>query len=169
MNPETLKAEARKVAHLRAELLTHYLDLRTDDVALTDTLDGLTDFSEMVAAVIQSALDDATMQVGIKARLDEIKARLSRYEAREERKRALAQELMVLAGVRKLERPEFTVSFRASPAKVIILNEAEIPDDLMRVTVEPNKSKIRDLLKTGEDVPGATLSNQPDCISIRTK
>lgn len=169
MNPENLRHEAATVAKLRADLLAQYPDLREDEQTLCDTLDGLTSFNEMIAAVVMSALDDKVICAAIHARLDDLKARADRYANREQRKRELASSLMILAELRKIERPEFTISLKASPPRTIITDETALPDQYVKIVRQPDKTAIKDALKAGVSVPGAMLSNQPETISIRTR
>ena len=172
MNPEIAKHEAVTVAKLRDDLLAKYPELHEDEQALADTLSGLTNFNEMVSAVVMSSLDDKVMYAAITARMEDLQLRAERYGHREARKRQLATDLMALSGVRKITEPEFTISLKASPPKVIITDEFELPDAFKKVvpaTWRPDKNAIKDALKAGVSVPGAALSNQPDTISIRTK
>jgi len=74
---------------LRNALLERYPDI--DDETLRDTLEGLTDFSDMIAVLIRSAIEDAAMAKGLKSLLDELKERLQRLDERANRKRVLAQ------------------------------------------------------------------------------
>ena len=90
---------------------------QADDETLLDTLEGITDLHEMIAAVIRSALVDEALHAGLRSRLDDMRERLSRLELRASKKRELALEAMTEAGLTKLEQPDFTASARAgSPA-----------------------------------------------------
>ena len=68
---------------LRARLGEEFPDL--DDDTIRDTLEGITDLHEMIAAVIRSALVDEALQAGLRSRLDDMKERLSRLDEREGR------------------------------------------------------------------------------------
>jgi Siphovirus Gp157 len=68
-----------------------------------------------------------------------------------------------------LELPEATLSIRRTPAHVVIYDPAELPDDYWRVHREPNKQKIKEALVAAAVVPGATLSNSADTLSIRIR
>ena len=92
---------------------------QADDETLLDTLEGITDLHEMIAAVIRSALVDEALHSGLRSRLDQMRERLSRLELRASKKRELALEAMTEAGLTRLEQPDFTASARAgSPALV---------------------------------------------------
>src|SRR6516164_392493 len=80
-----LSIEVSKFQLLRNQLLERYPN--TDDETLTDTLEGITDLHEMIAAVIRSALVDEALGFGLRSRLDDMKERLSRLELRGAKKR----------------------------------------------------------------------------------
>ena len=172
MNSETAQREAVNVARLRDDLLAKYHELHDDEQALADTLEGLTNFDAMVSAIILSSLEDKVMAAAIDARLEDLTMRGQRYLHREAKKRELAADIMALSGTRKITHAEFTASLKASPPRVIITEECDVPDEFKKIvpaTWNFDKKAIRDVLQSGQPVPGATLSNQPDTIQIRTK
>ena len=98
----------------------------TDDETIRDTLEGITDLHEMIAAVIRSALVDEALQAGLRGRLDDMKERLSRLDVRASKKRELALHAMSEVGLVKLEQPDFTASARVgSPALVVIAEDRD--------------------------------------------
>jgi hypothetical protein len=76
----TLTAEVSKYELLKQRLMTDYPTV--DEGTLLDTLEGITDLHEMIAAVIRSALVDEALQVGLRSRLADMKDRLARLEER---------------------------------------------------------------------------------------
>jgi hypothetical protein len=111
MYSPSLSLEITKYQLLKQRLLSAYP--QSDDETLQDTLEGITDLNEMIAAVIRSALVDEALQLGLRSRLGHMKQRLTRLELRGEKKRQLALDAMSEAGLRKLEQPDFTASVRA--------------------------------------------------------
>ena len=65
MNMPALKAEVQIYNCLRQKVMDQYRDL--DDETIRDTLEGITDLHEMIAAVIRSALVDEALQAGLRA------------------------------------------------------------------------------------------------------
>ena len=90
--------ETTKYRQLKDRLLADYPSL--DDETLADTLEGITDLNEMIAAVIRSALVDEALQSGLRQRLDEMKVRMVRLEQRSKRKRELCLEAMTEVGIK---------------------------------------------------------------------
>jgi hypothetical protein len=168
MNAPPLSIETTKYLQLRDRIVLTYPEV--DDETLRDTLEGITDLQEMIAAVIRSALVDEALQAGLRGRLDDMKERLSRLELRATKKRQLALEAMTEVGLAKLEQPDLTASARAgSPALVVVAEEA-IPD-AYRVPQPPklDRQALLAELKRGAGIPGVQLSNPQPVLMVRTK
>ena len=153
---------------VKQRLLTEYPNL--DEQTLADTLEGITDLHEMIAAVIRSALVDEALQVGLRSRLDDMKERLSRVELRSEKKRQLALDAMSEVGLRKLEQPDFTASVRAGLPALVVVTETEIPQGYW--VPQPPKVNRQALLadmKRGDQIPGVQLGNPKPILTVRTK
>ena len=70
----------------------------------------------------------------------------------------------------KLTAPDFTASIRINPPSLLIMSEAEIPQDFwVPQTPKLNKNGLLDAINSGWAVPGATLSNSEISLTIRTK
>ena len=166
--PAPAATEAFKYQSLKQQILTIYPDL--DDETLADTLEGITDLHEMIAAVIRSALVDEALQTGLRTRLEEMRQRLARLEERGAKKRQLALEAMCEAGLKKLEEPDFTASARAGLPPLVIVAEPEIPEPYW--VPQPPKLDRQSLLadlKRGAVIHGAQLGNPKPCLAVRTK
>jgi hypothetical protein len=163
-----LAAEASKYQMLKQRLLESYPNC--DDATLTDTLEGITDLHEMIAAVIRSALVDEALLSGLRGRLDDMKERLSRLELRAGKKRELALHAMSEAGLAKLEQPDFTASTRAGSPALIVVSEQTIPEAYwLPQPPKLDRQAILGELKRGIDIPGAQMSNPKPVLSVRTK
>jgi hypothetical protein len=163
-----LSVEASKYLQLKQRLLAEYPS--ADEETVLDTLEGITDMHEMIAAVIRSALVDEALQGGLRSRLDDMRVRLGRLEQRGLKKRQLAIEAMTEIGLTKLEQPDFTASVRAGSPSLVVTAEDLIPEDYW-VPQAPKLSRQALLsdLKQGESVPGAQLSNAHPVLMVRTK
>jgi len=163
-----ISAEATKYQLLKERLLADYPTL--DEETLGDTLEGITDLHEMIGAVIRSALVDAALQSGLRARLEEMRQRLTRLEERGAKKRQLALEAMSEVGLKKLEQPDFTASARSGLPGLVVVSEETIPEDFW--VPQPPKLDRQALLgelKRGTVVPGTQLSNPKPVLTVRTK
>ena len=164
----TLAVEVSKYQMLTQRLLKDYPNC--DDGTLRDTLEGITDLHEMIAAVIRSALVDEALQAGLRARIDDMKERLSRLDLRASKKRELALHAMSEAGLTKLEQPDFTASTRAGSPALVIISEQTIPPTYW--LPQPPKLDRQGLLgelKRGAEIAGAELSNPNPVLMVRTK
>jgi hypothetical protein len=163
-----LEAETLRYQRLREALLKEWPQL--DEETLADTLEGITDLHEMIAAVIRSALVDEALQSGLRGRLEEMKARLARLEERSRKKRDLALEAMVEVNLSKLEQPDFTASNRAgTPALMVIAEEAIPPNYWVPQAPKLDRQGVLSDLKRGAAVAGAQLSNPRPVLMVRTK
>src|SRR6476620_12623918 len=93
----SLKVESLKYRELKNRLQAEFSGL--DDETIADTLEGITDLNEMIAAVIRSALVDEALHSGLRFRVDDMRERLSRLELSAAKKRELALEAMTEVGL----------------------------------------------------------------------
>ena len=124
---------------LKQRLLSEYPEASTKK-RLADTLEGITDLHEMIAAVIRSALVDEALHAGLRLRVDDMKERLSRLELRASKKRQLALEAMSEVGLTKLEQPDFTASARAGSPALVVIAEDRIPGGLLAAAAAEARS-----------------------------
>jgi hypothetical protein len=163
-----LKNELQLYQTLRERLVEHLPDI--DDQTTRDTLEGITNLHEMIAAMIRSALVDEALHFGLHSRLDDMKERLSRLELRAAKKRELALEAMTEVGLAKLEQPDFTASARAGYPALVVIAEDSIPEPYW--LPQPRKLDRQGILaelKRGIEIPGARMSNPKPVLSVRTK
>ena len=163
-----LKAETHLYLEIRRRLLTRWPEIDGDTLA--DTLEGITNLHEMIAAVIRSALVDEALCAGLRLRADEMKQRHSRLDERAAKKRALALEAMTEVGLSKLEQPDFTASARAGTPSLVVISEDKIP--LAYWLPQPPKldrPALLGVLKRGDHVPGTQLNNPKPVLTVRTK
>ena len=163
-----LQTEVRRYQLLGEKIIQEFPSI--DDETIRDTLEGITDLHEMIAAVIRSALVDEALHAGLRFRLDDMRERLSRLELRASKKRELALEAMTEAGLSRLEQPDFTASARAGSPALVLVSEQTIPGAYW--LPQPPKLDRQGLLgelKRGAAIPGAELSNSKPVLMVRTK
>ena len=166
MNP--LGVELARYQLLKQRVLTNLSTL--DEETLRDTLEGITNLHEMIAAVIRSALVDEALHYGLRSRLDDMKERLSRLGLRANKKRQLALEAMTEVGLSKLEQSDFTASARAGTPALIVIAEDRIPEAYwLPQPPKLDRQSILGELKRGIEIPGTQMSNPQPVLSVRTK
>jgi len=140
-----------------------------DETLLADTLEGETNVHEFLTVVVARMCDADAFAVGINALINDLKERRDRFNDRYEAMRTLAFKVMTTADVRKLELAQATLSIRAGQPKVIITDEAALPEDCIRIKREPNKVLIKELISQGVPICGAELSNAEPTLAVRVK
>lgn len=152
---------------LKVRLRALYGD--NDEDLILDTLEGQTDLVELIVQMERARQRDERLVQGIKEWAAELSTRQARIQARADKIRDLIMETMERSGRKKIEAPDFTISLRNVPPKVIVSDEDAIPDQYLKVktTVSPDKAAIKDALDRGEEVPGCSLSNGGQGIAVR--
>ena len=170
--------EEHMALHLTAELLKHQHLQETlkaefpeaDDETLEDTLEGLTELTEMIAVVLRSHLQDLALIRGLKGRVAEMQARVARFERRADKKRQLATSVMEQAAIRKISEPDFTASLRRGSPALLIVDEVRIPVEFWKPQpAKLDRQKLLAMLKAGQAVPGAVLGEAGCSLMVRTK
>lgn len=146
------------------------LEPQIDEQTLADTVEGLTDVHEILAAVLRAALADEALATGLKCRLTEMEDRLARLKDRASKRRQIAKDVMVELDLKKLAAPDFSASIRAGLPALVVLDEDVVP----KTYWEPGEPRLRrqllaNDLKGGAEVAGATLSNPEPVLSVRTR
>ncbi len=145
-------------------------ELLEDDEAWLASLESETRFEELITQVVRRIEDSKALAEGTGIRLDELRARKDRFTHRVESLRNLLFKIMESAELSKLELSEATISVRkGSPQLVGEADPASLPDALCKISRSPDRTAIKEALKTGQAVPGFQLSNATPSLSIRIK
>jgi Siphovirus Gp157 len=165
---DKLAIESARYRHIRDRLRTE--DPQLDDQTLADTVEGLTDLHEILAAVIRAALTDEALASGLKCRIGDMQDRLTRLQDRAAKRRQMAKDVMVELDLKKLQAPDFTASLRPGMPALMVLNEDAVPSIYWQPG-EPRlkRQKLATDLKEGAEVEGATLSNPEPTLSVRVR
>ena len=139
-----------------------------DEVTLADTVEGLTDLHDIVAAIIRSVLIDEALASGLKGRIKEMQERLTRLEERAAKRRHIARDVMLEAEIKKITAPDFTLSLRSGTASLVVIDEAAIPEAFWEPQAPRlNRQELLAKLKQGSAIAGAQLSNPEPVLSVR--
>lgn len=149
---------------LRAE------DPQIDDHTLADTVEGLTDLHEIIAAIIRAALADEALATGLKGRIAEMQNRLERLQNCSAKRRQIAKDVMVELDLKKITAPDFTVSVRPGMPALLVLDEAAVPSIYWQPSAPRlNRHGLLHELKDGAEIEGVALSNPEPVLSVRTR
>jgi hypothetical protein len=145
-------------------------ELIEDDEAWLASLESETRFEELVTQLVRRIDDSKALAEGTAGRLTELQERKARMLHRMESLRNLLFKLMESAELAKLELPEATISVRKGTQQLVgEADPASLPDELCKISRSPDRTAIKDALKTGKEVPGFSLSNATPSLSIRIK
>ena len=147
-------------------------DPAIDEQTLADTVEGLSELPETLAAIVRAARDDEfTAEVRLKRMIADLTERRAMFNDRAQRRRARVAEAMDQVHMKRLAMPDFTASVRDGTPHVVFTDETIIPRDYIetRTTEHISKSKIGEAIKNGEHVPGAELSNPGRTLTVRTR
>jgi hypothetical protein len=148
-------------------LLVEYPELNDDEEFKMNVLEGETDFHRILTSLVRKAQFAGSIATGIAEEARRLGDRKRRYERQEDFNRALIKEVMEIAEIRKAELPLATLVISNKSASVIITDETLLPDNLVRIKREPNKTEIKKALEAGP-VAGAELSNGGTTLVIRS-
>ena len=143
-------------------------DPQIDEQTLADTVEGLTDVHEILAAIVRAALADEALANGLKGRIAQMQDRLDRLQDCAAKRRQIAKDVMIELDVKKIAAPDFTVSVRPGMPALLVLDEAAVPS----IYWEPRAPKLKRQellteLKDGVEIKGVALSNPGPVLSIR--
>ena len=141
-----------------------------DEETLADTVEGLTNLHDIVAAIIRSTLVDEALASGLKGRIKEMQERLARLEDRASKRRQIARDVMLETEIKKITAAEFTVSLRPGTPSVVVVDETALPADFWEPQAPRlNRQALLAELKQGRAIAGAELSNPEPVLSVRTR
>jgi hypothetical protein len=168
MNTEVLQTEAAYYRNLQDQLKQAYVEI--DDETLTDTLEGLSEFPQLVEQIVRSGLEDEDFIAALKARTDIMSGRLSRLKERFQKKRQLVAWALGAAGMTNLKACDFVVSLCEGATRLSVEDEGAIPTAYF-VPQPPklDRAGVTATLKRGETLAGAKLVQGEPYITVSTR
>ncbi len=134
-----------------------------------DTLDGETDVMDVVSNVLTQISEADAGMIACHEMAKKYSERRSLFDARKVRLNQMLKTILLCANQSKIPHPLGTVSLRKGTESVVITNEKEIPSQLCKTTVTPDKAEIKKQLQAGVQIDGAELVTGPQTISVRMK
>lgn len=163
LDPHIIRMQIQNLKVLHPELME-------DDEAWELSLESETDIDDLLTKIVRRIEDTKALVIGTKDRFEELKTRKERFETRIEGLRTLLFKMMEAADLKKRELPEATLSMRNGQQQLTgDADPTTLPDELCKISRDPDRAAIKDALKTGQTVPGYSLSNSQPTLSIRIK
>ena len=150
-------------------LQIEYPELADDDDLRADVFAGETALPEVLAKLVNTTLEAETMSDAIKGRATELAARKARFDRKANASRGLILDLMERANFPKLQLTEATLSVRQIAPSPIVIDEAALPDNCVRIERKPDMKAIKAEIEGGREVQGVAMSNGKASLTIRTK
>jgi hypothetical protein len=145
-------------------------DPQIDEQTLADTVEGLTDVHEILAAIVRAALADEALANGLKGHIAEMQNRLERLQNCAKKRRQIAKEAMIELDIKKITAPDFTVSIRSGMPSLLVIDEQAVPGIYWQpVAPRLKRQELLNELKQGSEITGVTLANPEPVLSVRTR
>ena len=165
-----MKLDVRELQQQIANLFLEFPELKDDEVLRADMLEGQTEIKAMFTTILHGIDDAQAFSDGADLRISQLAERKARFDMRVAFLRALILKIMRWADLRKVELAEATLSQRASQPKLLgDPDVALLPEELVKITRAPDRTKIREALLRGDFVPECSLSNAEPTLAIHTK
>lgn len=141
-----------------------------DDDLILDMTEGETSLFECVDALLEQNVSDHVLVEGIAKVMADLDARASRIGKRIDTRRALIEQAMLTAEIKKLERPTATLTMANRAPSLRVDDEASIPAEFWTAG-QPrlDRKALSAALKEGRPVAGAALSNAAPSLTVRVK
>jgi Gp157 protein len=142
----------------------------TDDAAVLKVLEGHgVEVANLLERVVAAALEAEKLEEACAQRIDDLVTRRQRFAHLGEAWRGTALAMMDALDIKRHRAPEFTLTLGDGLQKVMIEDEAKLPEEYWRITREPNKIAIKDDLQQGVVIPGAELGIGAPRLIVRTR
>lgn len=153
-----------EIAQQHRAMVDSLMSTQEDAAAIADTIEAESYPLEVKAQNVAYAIKNLeATATAIKSAEAEMAARRKAIENRAAHIKEYIKTCMEVAGVTKIDCPHFALSIKNNPASVDIFEPGLIPAQFMRQPETPppapDKTAIKEAIKSGEEVPGATLSN----------
>lgn len=134
--------------------------MEEDETLRADMIDAETGISEVLTLLLHEIDNSEFMVVGITERRKVLAERRDRLNRRVEALRDLALLVLQSANLKKVQLPEATLVQSASQPTIVGEPDVTLlPADMVRIKSEPDRSRIRQALLDGRELPGLSLSN----------
>lgn len=141
-----------------------------DEQTILDTLEGETNLTDALLSIADEIQEREAQVEGINSFINKLRDRQKRIEGTTDTLRKAIFSAMDRARLPKVVGERCTLSLRAVPTSLTVIDETQIPPDYFK---EPkpqlDRSLVLKALKDGYDIPGCVLSNGGQSLTIRVK
>ena len=165
----TLERQTAGAKSLAADIRARFGD---DDDLLADAIEGQTDAMEAVSRLLVWLNERGADVEALKTLEADYAARRRRYEEQVKSARAALATFMDATNLRKIERPEGTLSLRDAGPSVTYsadFDPERLPEELRRWKCEADRPAVKAALEAGQTLPGAVLTNGGTTLAVRVK
>jgi monoamine oxidase len=139
--------------NLRDQLIAAWPDLEDDHETLLDSLAGLDDFEEQIIATMRHVAEREAHAKAMGDLIEGMQARKQRLESGAKWLRAAVLHAMTEAKVPRIKRPDMSLSVGAGKPRLVIIDDAAVPEALCRIERTPNKKEIAQWLSEVDGMP----------------
>jgi hypothetical protein len=158
-----LSNEVRVAAEIVSQIRGAGISAEDEDFAVI--LEAETDVPERCRKMLRAVRAIEADINALKEMRGELTHRIDSKEARIERILSTVKWAMTEMGLTKLLAPDFSASISAGQRPLIVRDEL-LPEEFMRVKKEPNRTAIREALKSGREIEGAYLGNPQPVLRV---
>lgn len=166
---DVLDAWANTVRSEIERLKALYPELAEDEQLLSDMVEGSTHFDDVLDRISMAFLSKVSLKEANANLQRSIAERGARFDRSAEALKALAMSLMQAAGKRNVVLPSATLFIANGRARLVIDNEAELPQGFVKIERTPIKADIHAALSSGDQIPGAHLEQAAEHLTVRTR
>lgn len=141
-----------------------------DEDLFADMMEAETDIDRFIARLHEQIARDEEMLVGIKDRKATIAERESRIKARKDKMKAMIGHALRVAGMKKIELPEATYSVRDGNPKLVVVDDAAVPETFKVAKFVTDKAAINEAFAEADTLPNwLAREDARDVVTARTK
>lgn len=131
------------------------------------TVEG--DYSSLMEWALRKRNEHIAQEQAASSLVEIYQDRCGSFFKRAESMRDIVKIIMEAAGERKYQGIAGTVSIKAIPPKPVVVSEELVPEKFWKTQCSLQKSLINEAVKNGETVPGVSMDNGGETLTIRSK
>lgn len=140
-----------------------------EDPDYFELLANETDLERVLIRLARVALARESEAEGVKLYMEKLKERKERKENAAKRLREEIFFVMSELGIKSIPSPDVTISLQNGRPKLVGDADVEtLPEDLIKVKKEPDRTKIKAAIEAGQEVEGYQISNGTPFLTLRT-